>query len=76
MYSTTNLPPYVPPWNGKAKILKDLKATKSALHTLLLPDDIRFEDTPLGQVPTMKFEDWDLADSEKFPQLAEEKLMK
>jgi len=47
---------------------------KSALQTPLLLDDIRFDSPPLGWVSNIKFEDWDLADSEKFPQLAAEKL--
>jgi len=29
----------------------------------------------MGQILNIKFEYWDLADSEKFPQLAEEKLL-
>lgn len=74
--SAKNLPMYIPPWKGKAKIPKDLKATKSVLQTPLLPDGIRFEGTPLGRIPTMKFKYWDLVDSEKFPHLATESLMK
>ena len=34
------------------------------------------EGSTLGRVPTMKFEDWDLADSKKFPHLKTENLMK
>jgi len=49
---------------------------KSALQTQLLPDSITFEGLPLGLVPTLKFEDWDLADSKKFPHLVTESLMK
>lgn len=56
-------------------ILKDLEAMKSTLQTPLLLDEIRFEGLPLGQIPNIKFEYWDLVDSEKFPQLAEEKLL-
>ena len=73
--SAINIPPYIPPWKGKAKISKDLEATKSALQTPLHPDEIRFEGLPLGRVPTVKFEDWDLIDSKKFIQLATEKLI-
>ena len=46
--SMKKLPPYIPPWKGKAKIPKDLEATRSAPQTPLLPDDIRFEGPPLG----------------------------
>lgn len=76
MPSTTKLPTYIPPWKGKVKATKDLEPTKSALQTPLLPDVINFEGSPLGRVPTMKFEDWDLADSEKFPHMGTEILMK
>jgi len=55
---------------------KYLDATKSSLQTPLLPDGIVFEGSHLGHVPTMKFEDWDLADIEKFPQLEIENMMK
>jgi len=58
-----------------AKILKDLEATKNTLQTPLLPDEIRFHGLPLGRVLNIKFEDWDLAKSEKFPQLTAEKLL-
>jgi len=54
-----------------AKIPKDLDAAKSMLQALLLPDEIRFDGLPLGQVPSIKSEDWYLTDSDKFPQLAE-----
>lgn len=57
-----------------AKIPKDLEATKSLLQTSLLPDEIRFDGLSLGQIPNIKFKDWDLTDSEKFPQLAAEKI--
>ena len=64
MCTISKLPKYVPPWKGKAKIPKDLEATKSTLQTPLLPNGIRFEGSSLGRIPTMKFKDWDLADSE------------
>lgn len=69
------LPPYISLWKGTTKIPKDMEATKSTLQTLLLPNEIRFEGLLLGQIPNIKFEDWDLANNEKFPQLAEEKLL-
>lgn len=65
--STIMLPPYIPPWKGKAEIPKNLEAMKSVLQTPLLLDKIRFEDTLMGWVPSIKFEYWDLADNEKFP---------
>jgi len=68
-------PPYISLWKGAAKILKDLDTTKSTLQTLLLSDEIRFDDLSLGRIPSIKFKDWDLTDNEKFPQLAEEKLL-
>lgn len=57
------------------KIPKDMDATKAMLQSPLLPDDIRFEGLPMGHVPSIKFEYWDLADSDKFPELAKEKLL-
>lgn len=41
------LPPYIPPWKGTTKILKDLEAMKSAPQTSLLSNEIRFEGPPL-----------------------------
>ena len=74
--NAAKLPKYVRPWKGKAKVPKDLDVAKSALQTLLLPDGILFEISALGHLPTMKFEDWDLIDSEMFPHLETENLMK
>jgi len=48
MPSKTRLPTYVPLWKGTTKILKDLKATKSALQTPLLLNGIMFEGMHLG----------------------------
>lgn len=45
-----------------------------ALDSLLL-DEIRFDSLLLGRILNIKFEDWDLVNSEKFPQLVEEKLL-
>ena len=55
---------------------KDLDETKSLLQTTLLPDGLVFEGPHLSHVPTMKFEDWDLANHEKFPHLETSHLMK
>ena len=76
MPSAIKLPPYIPLWKGKAKIPKDLEATKSAHQTPLLSDKVRFEGLPMGRVPNMKFEDWDLIDHEQFPHLETKNLMK
>lgn len=73
--SVIKLPPYIFPWKGIAKILKDLEAMKSALETPLLLDEIRFDGLPLGRVPNIKFEYYDLVDNENFPQLAVEKSL-
>lgn len=72
----TKLPTYIPPWKGKAKVPKDLDKIKNSLQIPLLPNDVIFECTHLGQVPSLKFEDWDLADHEKFPHLEIVQLMK
>ena len=55
---------------------KDLDETKSSLQTLLLPNNIMFEGTHLGCMPSLKLEDWDLANHEKFPHLETRNLMK
>ena len=74
--SAIKLPVYVPPHKGKTKVPKDLDEMKSSLQTPLLPDGIVFEGTHLGCVPTMKLEDWNLADNEKFLHLETGNLMK
>jgi len=76
MCAVTKLPKYVPPRKGKVKLPKDVDTVKSALKTPLLLNEILFEGSVLGHVPTMKFEDWDLADNEKFPHLETSQLMK
>ena len=76
IHSVTKLLTYVPPRKGKTKVPMDLDETKSSLQTPLLLDDIVFEGTHLGRVPTMKFEDWDLTDHEKFPHHETRNLMK
>ena len=53
-----------------------MDTVKNALETPLLPDGIIFEGSVLGCVPMMKFEDWDLVDSKKFPHLETSQLMK
>jgi len=76
LHSAAKFLAYVPLWKGKTKIPKDLDATKSALQTLLLLDGIIFEGSHLGCVPTLKFEDSDIADSKNFPHLETTNLMK
>lgn len=75
-HSAVKFPAYVPLQKGKSKLPKDLDATNSSLETPLLPGGIVIEGLHLGRVPTMKFEDWDLAGSEKFPHLETTTLMK
>lgn len=55
---------------------KDLDETKISLRTPLLLDNIMFEGTHLGCVSSLKFEDWDLTNHEKFPHLETRNLMK
>jgi len=69
VHPPTKLPAYIRPQKGKAKVPKDLDESKSSLQTPLLSEDIIFEGMHLGRVPRFKFEDWDLADHEKFPHL-------
>jgi len=52
-----------------------LDAIKSTLNTLSLPEGVLFEGAVVVFIPTMKFEDWDLADNEKFPHLETSELM-
>lgn len=61
---------------GKEKVPKDLDKSKSSLQTPLLLDDIIFQGTHLGWRLSLKFEDWDLANHEKFPYLETTQLMK
>ena len=63
-------------FGGKAKVPKDLDDTKSSLQIMLLPDNIMFEGMNLGWVPSLKFEDLDLADHEKFSHLETRHLIK
>jgi len=72
----TRLPEYVPPCKGKAKVPKDIDGCKSSLKTPLLLDDIVSGGPCLGQVPVLKFKDWDLIDHDKFPHLVTEQLMR
>lgn len=69
-------PKYVLPRRGKAKVPKDLDAIRNTLKTPLLPNGILFEGSILGCMPMMKFEDWDLADNQKFPHLETSQLKK
>lgn len=76
MHPPTKLLMYVPLWKGKEKVPKDLDESRRSMQTLLLLNDIIFESTHLGWVLNLKFEDWDLADHEKFPRLETAQLMK
>lgn len=68
------LPPYLSPWRGSTKLPKDLDITKAKIQASLLLDDIKFKGLPLGHVPSLKFEYYDLADSDKFLELAKDML--
>lgn len=76
VHPPTKLPAYISPRNGKAKVLKDLDQRKSSIQTSLFPDDMIFEGTHLRRVPSLKFDDLDLTDHEKFPHLETMQLMK
>jgi len=52
-----------------------LDAANNALQTPLVLDEIRFDGLPLGRLLSIKFKDWDLADSDKFPELTEDQLL-
>lgn len=60
---------YIRPRKGKDKVPKYVDERKSSLQTAVLPDNLIFEGTHLGRVPSLKFEYWDLAIDEKFPHL-------
>ena len=61
---------------GEGKSAQGSQQEQDSLQTSLLPDNIIFEGTHLGRVPSLKFEDWDLVDYENFPQLETTNLMK
>lgn len=65
----TKFPEYIPPCKGKTKVSKDIDERKVALHIPLLLDEIFFKGQCLGWFPLLKLEDWDFADTEKFPHL-------
>jgi len=60
-------PKYFPPSKGKAKVPTNLDDVDNILITLSLPKRVPVESMVTGHISTMKFEDWDLADIEKFP---------
>ena len=66
------LPKYVPPLKGKAKVLKDIDERKTPLQTPLFSYEIVLEGPCLARVPLLKLEDWDLDNHEKFPHLVTE----
>jgi len=67
VFQIPSRPPYISLCTRTTKLPKDLDTTKNTLLTPLILDEIRFDGLPLGRVPSIKFKDWDLADSEKFP---------
>lgn len=53
----TQLPEYVPPQKGKAKVSKDINESNTPLQTPLLSDEKFFEGPRLVQVPLLKLYD-------------------
>lgn len=68
-------PKYAPPSKGKAKLLANLDEVNSIIIAQSLPKVVLVENSVIGYVVTMKFEDWDLVDIVKFPHLATDELM-
>lgn len=73
--ATETLPKYIPLQKGRVKVPKGLDTVMSTLNTLFLPEGVLFEGTVVGHVSTINFEDWDLADTKKFPHLETSELM-
>jgi len=71
----TKFPKYAPLCKDKTKVSKYTDKSKLALHIPLLLDKIVFEGPCLGRVPLLKLEDWDLADTKKFPHRVINQLM-
>lgn len=68
-------PKYVPPSKGKAKVPSNLDDVDSILIIPSLPKGFPLESMTIGPISIMKFEYWDLADTEKFPHLVTCELM-
>lgn len=75
MRAPTKWPKYVPPRKGRVKVPKDLDVVQSKLITMSLPKGVPLKGMEFGSIPTMKFEDWDLVDTKRFPHLETTKLM-
>jgi len=69
----TRIQDYIPLLKGKSEVPKDSDSGKFMVSTLLLLEKVPFEGTQLGCIPTLKMEDWDLVDHEKFPHLVTNK---
>lgn len=69
------MPKYVTPSKAKVEIPKNLDEFDTIIITQYFPKAVPAENSVVGCVATMKFEDWDLADIEKFPHLAIDVLM-
>ena len=67
---------YVPPSKGKANVPTNLDDVDNILITPSLPKEVPLKGMVTGRILTMKFVDWDLADTDKFPHLAISELMK
>jgi len=65
----------VSPRKGKVKVPANLDEVDTILFTPSLPKAVPKEGSMVNHISTMKFEDWDLADTAKFPHLAIDALM-
>lgn len=68
-------PKYMPPSKGKAKVPTNLDEVDNKLIISSLPKGVPIESSMVGYILAMKFEDWDLADTTKFPHLGTGALM-
>ena len=69
-------PKYMPPRKGNVKVPANLDEVDTLIVTPSLPKAMPVENSVVGCVSTMKFEDWDHANHEKFPHLETRNLMK
>lgn len=65
----------MPPSKGANKVPTNLDEFSSIITTPSLPKDVAVENSVVGHVATMKFDDCDLADRTKFPHLVTDALM-
>ena len=63
------------PSKGKAKVPKNLDEVDTVITIPALPKEVPIENSVVGHVAAMKFEDWDLTDIVKLPHLLTDALM-